>query len=60
MDIKLIRYIQKSLRDYRKVSYGQFDQETKYKVETTQDGADAIEFLLKENERLTKELAEKS
>jgi|GEM_PF-3666195 len=59
MDIKLITYIQKSLRDYRGVYYGQFDQET-YKVEATQDGADAIEFLLKENERLTKELAKKS
>jgi hypothetical protein len=60
MDIKLIKYIQNSLRDYREVSYGQFDQVTKYKVETTQDGADAIEFLLKENERLTKELVKKS
>lgn len=60
MDIKLIKYIQNSLRDYREVSYGQFDQETKYEVETIQDGADAIEFLLEENERLTKELAKKS
>lgn len=49
------RYLIKALRFYRKISYGQFDKEYSYKVQETQDAADAIEELLEENEKLIKE-----
>lgn len=43
---KEYRYLVKALKSYREVSYGQFDQETEYEVEETQDAATAIERLL--------------
>ena len=45
-------YLIKALRSYREVSYGQFDKETEYKVEETQDAATAILELLEKVEEL--------
>ena len=46
------RNIVQNLRNYRTVSYGQFDQEYKSEVQLTQDAANIIEELLKEIEEL--------
>ena len=42
------RYLIQALRNYRHVSYGQFDQETHHVVQETQDAANRIEELLRE------------
>ena len=47
MNAREIKYIQKALVSYREIRHGQFDQKTSHKVEETQDGAAAIEYLLK-------------
>lgn len=46
------RMVVQNLRNYRMVSYGQFDQEYKSEVPLTQDAANIIEELLKEIEEL--------
>lgn len=46
------RMVVQNLRNYRHVSYGQFDQEYKSEVPLTQDAANIIEELLKEIEEL--------
>lgn len=50
------RYLIKALRSYRAISYGQFGKEYSYKVQETQDAADAIEELIAENKRLNEEI----
>lgn len=49
------RYLIKALRNYRKVTYGQFDQESNWIVQETQDAATEIERLNK----IIKELKDK-
>lgn len=46
------RMVVQNLRNYRTISYGQFDQEYKSEVQLTQDAANIIEELLKEIEEL--------
>lgn len=46
------RMVVQNLRNYRTVSYGQFDQEYKSEVPLNQDAANIIEELLKEIEEL--------
>ncbi len=47
-----IYYLVRTLRDYRQVTYGQFDQETRHEVRETQDAANALEKLDEENQTL--------
>ena len=54
------RYLIQALRAYQHVSYGQFDQETRTPVQITQDAAQAIEELERENAKLREKLAENS
>ncbi len=42
----------KSLRNYRAVIYGQFDQKSYFVVRETQDAANVIQNLVKENKQL--------
>jgi len=56
MDAKYLKYLVESLRNYRHVSYGQFDQETRYEVPVTQDAATAINDLLELNKSLQDKL----
>lgn len=53
---KYYKYLSGSLRAYRKVTYGQYDEETKYVVPITQDEADAIDTLYRENKKLKSQL----
>ena len=50
------RYLIKALRAFRTTVYGQFDQASEYTVPETQDAADAIEALLRENKSLKQAL----
>lgn len=49
-------YLIKALKEYRHVSYGQFDKEYRHVVKETQDAAKAIEELCVENDKLRKEI----
>jgi peptidoglycan hydrolase CwlO-like protein len=51
-------YLIKALENYREVTYGQFDQEYKNKVQETQDAAIAIKTLMAQRDALQKELEE--
>lgn len=55
MDTRYHRLLVSSLRNYRSISYGQFDAESRHVVPETQDAAKAIEELLAEVDRLTEE-----
>lgn len=48
-------YLIQALKEYRHVTYGQYDQERRHEVKETQDAARAIEELCAENEKLTLE-----
>jgi len=48
MTAREIKLITKTCKQYRAVSYGQFDQETSSQPEETKDAAEALEFLLEE------------
>ncbi len=45
-----------SLRNYRAVIYGQFDQELHFVVRETQDAANVIQNLVKENKQLKEKI----
>ena len=48
MTAREIKLITKTCKQYRAVSYGQFDQETSPQPEETKDAAEALEFLIEE------------
>ncbi len=45
---KEIKLIAKVVKNYRKISYGQFDQESSEQPEETADAAEALEFMIEE------------
>jgi len=53
---KPTKYLVKALRNYRNVSYGQFDQEIEDEVEETQDAADLIEEMDEDIQNIHREL----
>lgn len=51
MTAREIKLITKTCKQYRAVSYGQFDQETRTQPEETKDAAEALDFLIEETAR---------